>query len=283
MAHIRDLVAAGPTLSFEFFPPKTDEGQRSLEKAMAELDEVRPSFVSVTYGAGGSTRERTRDIVVGITATHDYPAMAHLTCMGHTRAEVVDLLADYAANGVDNILALAGDPPADGAPITGDFRYASELVELIRGVGDFSVGVAAFPEVHPRSESNREDRAHLAAKMALADFAITQFFFDPVPYLRLRDDLERLGCSTPLVPGIIPVLNPASVRRFAEMNGARVPPGLWARLEAATPDERVDIAVDHAVELVAELRAEGVPGVHLYTLNRADASVRIAQELGLAG
>lgn len=283
MAHIRDLIAAGPTLSFEFFPPKTDEGQRSLEKAIAELDEVRPSFVSVTYGAGGSTRERTRDIVVGITASHPYPAMAHLTCMGHTRGELVELLADYAANGVDNILALGGDPPADGSPVSGDFRYASELVELIRGVGDFSIGVAAFPEVHPRSESSREDRAHLAAKMARADFAITQFFFDPVPFLRLREDLDKLGCSTPLLPGIIPVLNPASVRRFADMNGTRVPPRLWARLEAATPEERLDLAVDHAVGLASELLAEGVPGVHLYTLNRADAAVRIAQELGLAG
>ncbi|MPY91758.1 MAG: 5,10-methylenetetrahydrofolate reductase [Acidimicrobiia bacterium] len=276
MAHIRDLIAGGPTLSFEFFPPKTDEGQRSLEKAIGELDLLEPSFVSVTYGAGGSTRERTRDIVVGITATHDYPAMAHLTCIGHTRAEIEELLADYAANGVHNILALAGDPPVDGSPATGDFRYASELVQLIRSVGDFSVGVAAFPEVHPRSETNREDRAHLAAKMAQADFAITQFFFDPVPFLRLRDDLDRLGCATPLLPGIIPVLNPASVRRFADLNGARVPPRFWSRLEAATPDERVELAVEHAVELVSELVAEGVPGVHLYTLNRADASARIA-------
>jgi methylenetetrahydrofolate reductase (NADPH) len=283
MAHIRDLFAAGPTLSFEFFPPKTDEGLRSLEKAMGELDAVNPSFVSVTYGAGGSTRDSTRDIVVDICRTRPYPAMAHLTCMGHQRSELEALLADYADNGVTNILALAGDPPADGSPATGDFSYASELVELIRGVGEFSVAVAAFPELHPRSESTRDDRRRLADKMAQADFAITQFFFDPVPFLRLRDDLDALGTTTPLVPGIIPALNPASVRRFAEMNGARVPPGLWARLEAATADERVDIAFDHACELIADQVSEGVPGVHLYTLNRAEAPVRIATALGLGG
>jgi methylenetetrahydrofolate reductase (NADPH) len=282
MVHIRDLLAAGPTLSFEFFPPKTDEALRSLEKTLHELEPMRPDFVSVTYGAGGSTRERTRDLVVEITATRSFPAMAHLTCMSHTRLELTDLLQDYLSNGVVNILALAGDPPADGSPAGGDFRYAAELVELIRSIGDFCVGVAAHPELHPRSEATREDRRNLAAKLALADFAVTQFCFDPVPYLRLRDELAALGCRTPVVAGVIPPINPVSVRRFAEMNGARVPPRLWDRLEAAaSAAERLDIAVEHAAELARELLDEGVPGLHIYTLNQSAASKRVVVEVGL--
>jgi methylenetetrahydrofolate reductase (NADPH) len=282
MVHIRDLLAAGPTLSFEFFPPKTDEALRSLENTLHELEPMRPDFVSVTYGAGGSTRERTRDLVVEITASRAFPAMAHLTCMSHTRAELVELLEDYLANGVVNILALAGDPPADGSPAGGDFRFAAELVELIRSVGDFCIGVAAHPELHPRSEATREDRRYLAAKLAMADFAITQFCFDPVPYLRLRDELSALSCHTPVLAGVIPPINPVSVRRFAEMNGARVPPRLWARLEdAGSAPERLEVAIEHAVELARELLAEGVPGLHLYTLNQSAAVRRVVAELGL--
>jgi methylenetetrahydrofolate reductase (NADPH) len=283
MAHIRDMLAAGRTFSFEFFPPKTDEALRGLEKTLHELEGLQPSFVSVTYGAGGSTRDRTRDLVVDITRSRPFPAMAHLTCMAHGRQELIELLEDYAANDVDNILALAGDPPADGSPAGGDFRYATELVELVRQVGDFSVGVAAHPELHPRSESTRDDRRRLADKLAVADFGITQFFFDPVPYLRMRDDLASLGCTTPVVAGVIPVVNPVPVRRFAEMNGARVPPGLWARLEATSSDsDRLDIAVEHALELVEVLLVEGAPGLHLYTLNQSAAARRIAAAVGSA-
>ena len=281
MAHIRDLLAAGRTFSFEFFPPKTDEALRGLEKTLHELEGLQPSFVSVTYGAGGSTRDRTRDLVVDINRSRPFPAMAHLTCMAHRREQLVELLEDYAANGVTNILALAGDPPADGSPAEGDFRYATELVELVREVGDFTVGVAAHPELHPRSESTRDDRRRLADKLAMADFGVTQFFFDPVPYLRMRDDLAALGCATPVLPGVIPVVNTVSVRRFAAMNGARVPPGLWARLEAATTeDERLDIAVDHAVDLAQQVLDEGAPGLHLYTLNQSAAARRLAVALG---
>jgi methylenetetrahydrofolate reductase (NADPH) len=280
MAHIRDLLAAGRTLSFEFFPPKTDEALRSLEKTLHELEPLRPSFVSVTYGAGGSTRERTRDLVVEINRTRPFPAMAHLTCMSHRRDELVDLLMDYADNGVENILALAGDPPADGSPTVGDYTYASQLVELVRSLGTFSVGVAAHPEVHPRSEGTRDDRRRLAEKLAAADFGITQFFFDPVPFLRMRDDLAALGCDTPVVAGVIPAVNPVSVKRFAEMNGARVPPRFWARLEAAQPADRLEVAVEQATALCEELLAEGVPGLHLYTLNQSAAVQRIVANLG---
>ncbi|MDH4146802.1 MAG: methylenetetrahydrofolate reductase [Acidimicrobiia bacterium] len=281
MTHIRDLVASGPTLSFEFFPPKNDESARSLEKTLHELAPLRPSFVSVTYGAGGSDREQTRDLVVDLNATHPFPAMAHLTCVGRSRAEIRELLADYAANGVVNLLALAGDPPEDGTDPGGDFHFASELVELIRESGDFSVGVAAFPELHPRSETTRHDRDHLAAKLEAADFGITQFFFDPVPYFRMLDDLSQRGVSTQVLPGVMPVTNPVSIARFAAMNGTRRPPQLWNRLQEATPADRLEIAIEQASELARELLDQGAPGVHLYTLNRSEAALRIASNLGL--
>ncbi|MCU0273717.1 MAG: methylenetetrahydrofolate reductase [Acidimicrobiales bacterium] len=282
MAKIGDLLPSGPTLSFEFFPPKSDEAQRSLEKTVAELAEAHPSFVSVTYGAGGSTRERTRDVVVDICRTQPFPAMAHLTCVGHTREDLRALLEDYRDHGVENILALAGDPPADGSPAGGDFTYALELVELVREVGGFSIGVAAHPEVHPRSADRSSDRAHLAAKLAAADFALTQFFFHADDYLRMVDELSALGCDKPVLPGVIPVVNPVSVKRFAVMNGARTPDDLWNRLEATDdPAERLRIAVDHCAGLVTELLAAGVPGIHLYTLNQAAAALGVIEQAGL--
>jgi methylenetetrahydrofolate reductase (NADPH) len=280
MTRISELLAAGDTLSFEFFPPPTDEALRSLEKALDALAELHPSFVSVTYGAGGSTRDRTRDVVVSICENRSFPAMAHLTCVGHTRAQIRELLADYAANGVRNILALAGDP-VPGADDPGEFRYAVELVELVRESGDFSVGVSAFPELHPRSSSRADDRRHLAEKLALADFGITQFFFDADDYFRMRDDLDALGVATPVVPGVIPVLTPARVRRFCAINGTRVPEAFFARLEAFEHEaDRLSIAVDAAVELCRRLVAGGVPGLHFYTLNRAEATTRILAGLG---
>lgn len=278
--HVRDRLGGAPTLSFEFFPPKTDDAEATLRATLRTLGALRPAFVSITYGAGGSDAARTRDLVVDLTAHGDVPTMAHLTCMGHTRAQLRMLLEDYRAHGVANILALGGDPPADGSPVTGEFRYASELVDLVRETGDFSVGVAAFPELHPRSETTDDDRRHLAAKLGRADFGITQFFFDPVPYFRMVEDLDALGCSVPVLPGIMPVTTPASVRRFAAMNGSRVPPALFERLEEATPADRLAIAIDHATALARRLLDGGAPGIHLYTLNRADAAEPIARALG---
>ena len=276
MTRIRDLLAEGPTISFEFFPPGTDEAHRALEKSPAVLADLQPSFVSVTYGAGGSTRERTRDLVVGITHNQPFPAMAHLTCVGHTRRQVRELLDDYAASGVHNILALAGDPPTDGSDAGGDFRYAIELVEFVREHGDFSVGVSAFPEVHPRSPGRVADRRYLAEKLALADFAVTQFFFDARSYVELLDDLGGLGVSTPVIPGLIPVMSTARIRRFCEMNGTAVPEQLFSAIDSADDDsQRLDIAVRVAGDLCEELLALDVPGLHFYTLNRADATERI--------
>lgn len=280
MAHIRELLGRRPTLSFEFFPPKSDEAARALEKTLHELSSVGPAFVSVTYGAGGTDAHRTRDLVVDFTRTHPFPTMAHLTCMNQRREDLVALLEDYRANGVENILALGGDPPADGSPATGELKFASELVALVRSVGEFTVAVAAFPELHPRSESTAEDRARLAAKLRDADLGITQFFFDPAPYFRMVEELDALGCSTPVLPGVMPVTNPASIRRFAAMNGSRVPPRLWERAEAAEGADRLAIAVEAASILGEQLLAGGAPGVHLYTLNRSEAALQVAENLG---
>ncbi|HEX7096722.1 MAG TPA: methylenetetrahydrofolate reductase [Acidimicrobiales bacterium] len=279
MTRIGDLLAAGRTLSFEFFPPKTDEGVQSLRRVLDELAAFRPSFVSVTYGAGGSTKDRTRDIVLDINSTRPFPAMPHLTCMSHTKDEVVELLQDYRVHAIDNILALAGDPPADGTPPAGEFRYALELVGLVREQGDFSIGVAAFPEVHPRSPDRATDRRHLAAKLEAADFAITQFFYDADDYFRLIDELDALGTRKPVIPGVLPPMAPASVRRFAAINGTRTPDDVLERIDAAPPDEAKAIAADVATELARTLLEAGAPGIHLYALNRSDVPSRVVANI----
>jgi methylenetetrahydrofolate reductase (NADPH) len=285
---IADLLAAGRTLSFEFFPPKTDEAERQLEKTIHELAPLRPSFVSVTYGAGGSTRDRTRDIVVQVNREQPFPAMAHLTCSGHTRDQVICLLDEYADAGVRNILALAGDPPADGSDPGGDFTYAFELVELVREhPGDFSIGVAAHPELHPRSAGDRDaDRRYLAAKLAAADFGITQFFFEVDDYLHMVDELAVLGSSTPVLPGIMPpgASSLAGLKRMAGMNGSVIPDALLARLEAVADDAAAlrDIGVEVATDLARRLLDAGAPGLHLYALNRSASVLRIVENLGLA-
>jgi len=279
MKRIGDLLAYGPTLSFEFFPPADEVAAKQLDKTLDELAGLAPSFVSVTCGVGGDGHDRTRDIVTDICRVRPFPAMAHLTCVGHTRKGVADLLNNYAAAGVVNILALAGDPP-DGSAISGDFRYASELVEVVRDhPADFSVGVAAHPEVHPRSADRASDRRYLAAKLKQADFAITQFFFDPSDYVRLCDELADLGCHRPVIPGVMPVIWPKSIRRFADMNGSTVPEELFYHLEFLPASERIGAAAESAAELSQALLNAGAPGIHLYTLNKSEASIQIAKEL----
>jgi methylenetetrahydrofolate reductase (NADPH) len=282
MTCIADLLAAGPTRSFEFFPPKTDAAAVQLEKAVQELAPLQPSFVSVTYGALGSTRDRTREVVTRINDDHPFPAMAHLTCVGHTRAEVVALLETYAAAGVHNVLALGGDPPADGSDPGGEFTHACELLELVQAVGGFSVGVAAHPELHPRSPDRASDRRFLAEKLAAADFAVTQFFFDAAHYVELLDELAALGVDKPVVPGVLPVTNVAGLRRMAAMNGTDVPAGLMARLDAVADDPAAvaAIGVEVAVELCTDLLAAGAPGLHLYTMNRSSSVRAVLGALG---
>ena len=285
---IADALADGPTFSVEFFPPKTDQGLENLEGTIDDLVAMGDgaaeapdlSFVSITYGAGGSTRDRTRDLVVKVNSERAFPAMPHLTCMGHTRAEIDDLLTDYSAHGVRNVLALAGDPPADGSDPSGDFTYATELIEAIRAAGDFSIGVAAHPEMHPRSPDRGSDREHLAEKLSAADFGITQFFFDADDYFTMVDELAEQGCDTPVLPGVMPMLNPNTVKRFAGIAGARFPEDLAARVEATGSDEeRMDVVADAAAELASTLIAEGVPGLHLYCLNRSDVVRAVLERL----
>jgi methylenetetrahydrofolate reductase (NADPH) len=283
MARIGELLAAGRTVSFEFFPPKSDSAQLSLGRTIAELEPLSPSFVSVTYGAGGSTRQRTRDIVTWVRRETSITPMAHLTCRGHSRGEVVELLDQYRDAGIENILALGGDPPRDGPDVPGDYIYASDLIDDVDTLDHFSIGVAAHPEVHPRSPDRATDRQHLAAKLERADFAITQFFFEAEHYLRLMDELAELGVDKPVVPGIMPITNLSSVERMAQMNGSGVPRWLVERLEGvADPEDVRRVGVDAATTLCAELLDAGAPGLHFYTLNRSTATREIHENLRLA-
>ncbi len=283
MANITDLLARGRTFSFEFFPPQTEQAAIQLVTTLGELAPLRPSFVSVTYGAGGSTRQRTHEIVTSILRAGAMTPMAHLTCVAHTRAELVDIVARYRDEGVENILALGGDPPQDLDAPKSDLANAHELVELVRGVGPFSIGVAAHPEVHPRSPDRASDRRNLATKLSTADFAITQFFFRADDYRRLVDELAALGATKPVIPGVMPITNLASIERMAAMSGAAVPSALVERLRAgATPDDVRRIGVEAATELCAELLEGGAPGLHFYTLNRSSATREVYANLGLA-
>jgi len=282
MSRIADLLARGRTFSFEFFPPKTPEAMEQLRTTIRDLEPLHPSFVSVTYGAMGSTRTLTRDLVVSLRATTAIPPMAHLTCVGHTRSDVDDLVNDYTAADVENILALGGDAPEDGGTLPSEFRYALDLVEHLRAGHDVCIGVAAHPEGHPRSESRDADRRYLAEKLRLADFAVTQFFFDAVHWRRLVDDMATLGVYKPIIPGIMPVTNVGQLERMAKMSGAEIPAWLVDRLQAvSTPADVRRVGVEVATELAARLLADGAPGVHLYTLNRSTATREIYAALGL--
>lgn len=285
MAKIGELLAHGRTFSFEFFPPRTDDGERQLEQTLRELESLNPSFVSVTYGAGGSTRDRTHELVVGIPDFTSMFAMAHLTCAAHTRDELAGIVTRYKDAGVENILALGGDPPIDADLPEGELEYAVQLVELVREIGTFSVGVAAHPEGHPRSPDLAHDRDHLAEKLRLADFAITQFFFRAEDYFSLVDDLAARGIDKPVIPGIMPVTNVKQIKRFAEMSGTEFPSALSERLYEAGDDQDAvrRIGVEVATELCVRLLENGAPGLHFYTLNRSTATREIYLNLGLTG
>jgi methylenetetrahydrofolate reductase (NADPH) len=283
MARIADLLAAGRTFSFEFSPPKSADASLTLGRTIAELEPLGPSFVSVTYGAGGGTREFTRDTVLWVRRETNIPPMAHLTCVGHTRAEIEDIIGTYVNAGVENVLALAGDPPKDPADARpSDYRYATELIEHLRSIANLSIGVAAHPEGHPRSPDLVTDRRHLATKLAMADFAVTQFFFDIDHYKSLVNDLADMGVTKPVLPGIMPVTNINQIKRMAELSGAEVPSWVLERLEkGATPEDVRRIGIEIATELCADLLAMDVPGLHFYTLNRSTATREIYAQLGL--
>ncbi|MDA0371024.1 MAG: methylenetetrahydrofolate reductase [NAD(P)H] [Actinomycetota bacterium] len=282
MARISDLIASGRTFSFEFFPPKTDMAQLTLGRTIAELEALDPSFVSITYGAGGSTRQRTQELVQWIRKETRINPMAHLTCQGHTKAEIAEILDTYAGSEVENILALGGDAPADGSSAPSDYTYASELLDDVLASGRFSVGVAAHPEVHPRSPDRETDRRYLAHKLQRADFAVTQFFFEADVYLRMIDELSELGIDKPVIPGIMPVTNKSQIVRMAQLSGAAFPNWLAERLDRVdSADDVRRVGVEAATELCSELLAHGVPGLHFYTLNRSTATREIYANLGL--
>ena len=279
-ASIADIVAAKQTISFEFFPPQTSEADKQLKLASDRLSDLNPDFVSVTTGAGGSAPDRTRDTVADMQQRHSFPVMPHLTCMQHSRAAIRDLLDSYASEGICNILALAGDPPETENRRDDILMFASQLAEEIRAhSSSFAVGVAAHPEVHPRSENRESDRRYLAEKLRIADFAITQFFFDISSFLCLREELDRLGCRKPLIAGIMPVGSPDRIARFAEMNGTWIDRQLWDRLDSASREDRRKIAAEYAAVQCRELLAENVSGLHLYTLNRSGLCADVLADL----
>jgi methylenetetrahydrofolate reductase (NADPH) len=281
---IAELLAAGQTYSFEFFPPNNDAELATLARTIGELQPLSPSFVSVTYRGGAASRQRTFDLVSGMLHTTSLNPMAHLICVAHTRLELADILVSLRKAGVENLMALGGDPPADPDAGPGELAYANELVELARAIGGFSIGVAAHPAGHPRSPTSGSDRDFLAAKLEMADFGVTQFFFEATEYETLRHDLEVRGVRTPVLPGILPVTSLRTMERLGPM-GAAAPDWMQDRLRAAHDAGGAEAVrregVQLATELCADLLALGVPGLHFYTFNTSSATREIYAALGL--
>jgi methylenetetrahydrofolate reductase (NADPH) len=296
MQLIGDIYAAGaragrPVISFEFFPPKTDEGVRNLlDRHIPALRQTRPDYCSVTYGAGGSTRERTLMIVDRIQRQHGLTALAHLTCVAHTREQVGELLEKIRALGCRNILALRGDPPPGCAfqPAPGGFEFASQLVRFIREHNGFSIGVAGFPEGHIACPAGKfADWQHLKEKVeAGADFVLTQLFFDNADYFEFRDHVAgKLGVRVPLVPGIVAILSASQIKKFTQLCGAKIPAALGRRLDELAGDDAAcaEFGIEYATQQCEELLRAGAPGLHFYTLNKAASTVGVLRNLGLAG
>jgi len=281
------LKQVNTSISFEFFPPKSEEGEKQLFNAIKELEKLNPTFVSVTYGAGGSTRDRTRKIVKKIHEETSLTVMAHLTCIGHTKKELLEILKDYKSIGIQNILALRGDIPVN----QGDFifpedgcKYANELVKLIReNFKDwFSIGVAAYPEGHPESPNLERDIYYFKSKVnAGADFAITQMFFDNRYFYDYLELCKKEGIDIPIIPGIMPITNFKQIRKFALMCGATIPENLVKKLEKVQDNnEEVEkVGIEFAVKQCEDLLKNGVKGLHFYTLNKSKATIEIYNQI----
>jgi methylenetetrahydrofolate reductase (NADPH) len=291
-AVIDRLGGARPAFSVEFFPPRDDAGEHQLWQVVREFEPLHPAFVSVTYAAGGSIRDRTVRITGRIAQRTGLVPMAHLTAVNHSVAELRQVIGSYAEAGIHNVLALRGDPP--GAP-RGEWmahpdgvRYAAELVSLLRSCGHFCIGVAAFPECHPRSPDIESDVRYLVAKLrAGAQFAITQMFFRPEAYLRLRDRVAAAGAdmsAVPIVPGVMPITTVRGVHKMAELSGCTIPDSVRDRLVAVGDDPAAvrQVGVDIATELCQQLLTEGAPGLHFYTLNRSGSTQAVLARLGMA-
>ena len=293
--HIRDILQPGkPTVSFEFFPPKTTESQEQLYTTIRDLEKIHPNFVSVTYGAGGSTRELTHELVLRLKTSSTLDPIPHLTCVGHTEAEIAAILERYAAAGVSNILALRGDPPRDQPDYDHSRDTFPQAVDLVRFIKKFSghpdkrgfgIGVAGFPEGHPATPNRLLEMDHLKAKVdAGADYICTQLFFDNHDFYDFRDRCALAGIEAPIIAGIMPVTSLSSMKRMAELaGGSRFPAKLLKALQRAngTPEAVREIGLHYATEQCADLLDNGVAGIHLYTLNQSTATREICQRLGL--
>ncbi|WP_371401465.1 methylenetetrahydrofolate reductase [NAD(P)H] [Kribbella sp. NBC_00662] len=284
---IRELLASGGrSFSFEFFPPKTPEAEEVLWRSIREIEQLHPTFVSITYGAGGTTRDGTIRVTERVAQDTSLTPLGHLTCVSHSRDELRSVIGAYAGAGVRNMLALRGDPP--GGPNQPwvahpeGLNHAVELVELIRSLGDFSVGVAAFPDKHPEATSLEADAQVLAAKaQAGADYAITQMFFGADDYFRLVDRSAALGCDMPVLPGIMPVTNIKQIQRMAELTGMALPEAVTSRLLAVEDEPTAvrEVGIEIATELCERLLAGGAPGIHFITLNRSTATRQVFRNL----
>ena len=284
----RILEERRPVFSFEFFPPKTDEGRRTLEGTLETLKDDAPDYVSVTYGAGGTTRNRTVEITKTIKQDLGIEAMAHLSCVGEPAERLVEILGEIDSSGIENVLALRGDPPrgeSEWTPHPGGLTYSIDLIRLVREHFDFCVGAACFPEIHPDAPDRASDLRYAREKTeAGAGFLITQLFFDNDSYFAYVEDARAAGIDVPIIPGIMPITNYGQIKRFTEMCGATIPEDLTAQLDgrADDPEAVAELGVAYATLQCSDLLARGAPGIHFYTLNRSPATRAILAALRAA-
>ncbi|MCX7820460.1 MAG: methylenetetrahydrofolate reductase [NAD(P)H] [Brevinematales bacterium] len=279
---IRELLKKERTISFEFFPPKTDEGYKELFLHIQNLEKLSPSFVSITYGAGGSTRAKTRDLVLKISKENKINVMAHLTCISHSKEEIIDILKDYKNNGIQNILALRGDfPQGETNHIDKGLKHSTDLIKIIKNNFDnfFSIGGAVYPEMHPESKNWDEEMKYLKLKKEMGmEFGITQLFFDNNRFYEFIDRCNKINLDIPILPGIMPISNYNQIKKFVSMCNASIPPKLNEKIEKY-PEEVEKIGIEYAIHQVEDLIKNGVDGIHFYTLNKSKATILIYNEV----